>query len=85
MRFTPQGRTVGQAFASAVLKDPRPLQVRLDGAWVRLPRGLASGPLIVRLPVSVGWQTAADRSAATHRPSGFSTAGTVQFSSRRVS
>ena len=85
MRFTPQGRTVGQAFASAVLKDPRPLQVRLDGAWVRLPRGLASGPLIVRLPVSVGWQTAADRSAATASTVAFSTAGTVQFSSRRVS
>ena len=85
MRFTPRGRTTARAVASAVLKDPRPLQVRLDDTWVRLPRGLASGPLIVRLPASVGWQTAADRAATTASTVAFSTAGTVRFSSMEVS
>jgi hypothetical protein len=82
MSFTPDRRSSSAALAAAVLKDPHPLHVRLDGTSTRLPRPLAGGPLIVRLPAAVTWPSAAGR------PSGdtvaFNAPGKVAFSFREV-
>ena len=82
MSFTPDRRSAGRTLAAALLKDPHPLRVRLDATSTRLPRRLAAGPLIVRLPAAVTWPSSAGR------PSGgtvaFNTSGSVVFSFLKV-
>lgn len=44
--------------ATALFKPLRRLEVTTDTSTYQLPRGEASGPLVVRMPDSVGWPTA---------------------------
>jgi len=82
MRFVPAERSPLDAVSTSLFKDPDPLRVRVDGSWRRLPRPLAGGPLIVRLPRSLSW--AQDPVSATGDVLVFNTAGTVEFSVRSV-
>jgi hypothetical protein len=54
MSFTPRPSSV-RALISLVAKDPEPLRVTFAGQVVRLPRSLAGGPLMARVPASASW------------------------------
>jgi len=60
-------------------KSFHPLEVTADGTEYRLPRALADGPLIARLPVTTGWP-AGFGGGTDYRTVSFSEPGEVQFS-----
>lgn len=53
--FTPDAPHLPKAIMRVLAKDYWPLLVRADGVEYRLPRGLADGPLLLRVPESLGW------------------------------
>ncbi|HEU5270411.1 MAG TPA: hypothetical protein VFU36_10860 [Jatrophihabitans sp.] len=63
----------------ALDKSFHPLEVTADGTRYRLPRALADGPLIARLPASTGWPGSYGGGTG-YRTVSFSEPGEVQFS-----
>jgi hypothetical protein len=72
MSFAPDGEYLGRGLVSA-LTHRSALEVTLGDDNYRLPRALAGGPLIARLPADVRWPT---------RPQGRPEAATVTFNVR---
>lgn len=71
------------SFLDRAFKVPNPLTVTAGGEAFRLPRALASGPLIVHLPDTAGWGAAFG--GLTHYPTlAFSESGTIEFVAVRV-
>jgi hypothetical protein len=81
--FTPTSPTAWQRLTSLALKDAHPVMARTGDGWRRLPRGLASGPLLVRLPDSAAWPSEPEDALPTATIA-FNTSGTLTFSERHV-
>jgi len=77
-RFTPGGERIGNAVVNLVWKDVHRLYVTTDGVRHVLARRLASRPLIMSMPQSLGWPANYQIGAPYHQIS-FSTSGRLQF------
>jgi hypothetical protein len=78
MRFEPHTPPLGRRLTTLLWRDPSPLSVSIGGRQHRLPRALAGGPLVVRMPDWARWPT-----SDLTRPSGnsivFSESGRLAF------
>ena len=63
---------------SLIAKDPSPLRVDFAGQNLRLPRPLAGGPLLARLPDDVSWM-GLPRTDQSGVSAAFSESGAVTF------
>jgi len=82
MSFAPKRGSLGRKVAAALTRSS-PLKVALGDAEHRLPRALAGGPLVVRLPAETRWPTR-PQSRPEAGTVGFSVPGTVSFSIVRL-
>jgi hypothetical protein len=75
--FTPTPENPFRRLTQLVLKDWSPITVRADGNDYRVPQSLVDGPLLTKVPASLGWtQPFVPFSYPTL---GFNHAGTVTF------
>jgi hypothetical protein len=79
MSFVPDKPNPLVRLGRLIDKSFHPLKISADGKAFRLPRALASGPLVVNLPSSTGWP-AGSGGGTNYRTMSFSEAGQVQFS-----
>lgn len=82
MSFAPDGGSLGRKVATALTKSS-PLKANLGDAERGLPRALAGGPLILRLPADTRWPTGR-QSRPEAATVAFNAPGTVTFSTVRL-
>jgi hypothetical protein len=82
MSFSPSVPSLPERAVRLLYKPRHPLYVHVSGASseqdFRLPRALATGPLIVRFPASAGWP-AAFGGTGSYNQVAFTESGTVTF------
>lgn len=76
-RFVPEPDGPLAKLNNLVLKDWSPLSIRADGTGYRVPEGLASGPMLMAFPSSLGW--AQPFGGFTYQRLAFSEPGRVEF------
>lgn len=76
--FRPDAPGPVEAAGSLLAANSPPLFVTADGRRFRLPRGLADGPLVTRLPAALAWP-ASHGGATNYRTLSFGRSGTVTF------
>jgi hypothetical protein len=79
MSFVPDRPNLAVRLGRLLDKSFHPLRITADGNAFRVPRSLASGPLVVSLPSSTGWP-AAYGGGTDYRTLSFSEPGSVRFS-----
>jgi len=77
-RFTTDAPSPRSRIMRALWKDYSPLRVKADGVEYRLPGGLADGPLLLRIPGSLGWP-GPHRGALHYNELEFSESGTLKL------
>jgi hypothetical protein len=80
MSFVPDKPGLAARLGRALDKSFHPLQVTVDGKAFRVPRSLASGPLVVNLPAAATGWPAGYGGGTDYRTVSFSEPGQVQFS-----
>ena len=83
MSFVPRPTNPIVAIVRLTNKSFGQLRVTVDGTRFRLPRDLATGPLVVSVPTSLGWPSQFG-GTTTYQSLSFSEAGTVRFEVRDV-